>query len=67
MNEHNYIGKWELGCIVVNSVIYKILTGYSKIFTDCGGAAAWITAAFYGIVFLILLKVLRAVCGRRVG
>ncbi len=56
MNEHNYIGKWELGCIVVNSVIYKILTGYSKIFTDCGGAAAWITAAFYGIVFLILLK-----------
>ncbi len=57
MNENNYMGKWELGCIVLNSIIYKILTGYTEKIVTLGGAAAWMTAVFDGIIFLVILKI----------
>lgn len=57
MNENNYMGKWELGCIVLNSIVYKILTGYTEKIVTLGGAAAWMTAAFDGIIFLVILKI----------
>lgn len=57
MNENNYMGKWELGCIVLNSIVYKILTGYTEKIVTLGGAAAWMTAVFDGIIFLGILKI----------
>lgn len=55
MEENNYMGKWELACIVFNCLVYKIFTPYSENFESFGGSAAWLTALFSGAVFLLIL------------
>ncbi len=54
MNSYK-IGRWELGCIVFNSLIHKIFTMYPKIFFDISSSAGWLTSAFAGVVFLLIL------------
>lgn len=58
LSEKNYMSKWELGCIVFNSLTYKIFTHYSESFAHYGGSAAWLTAVFSGIVFLAALGII---------
>lgn len=55
MNERTSMGRWELSCIVFNSLVYKIFTPYSENFEQFGGSAAWLTALFSGLVFLVIL------------
>lgn len=55
MNEKNSMGRWELGCLVFNSLIYKMFGSYPESYAKCGGSAAWITALFSGLVFLAIL------------
>lgn len=55
MEEKQYMGRWELGCLVFNSLIYKIFSAYPKRFIQCSGSGAWLTAVFTGIVFLVIL------------
>ena len=52
MNDNNNIGKWELGCIIFNSLVFKLFLFYPKIYLHFGGSAAWLTAVFSGAVFL---------------
>ena len=54
MNENNSIGKWELGCIIFNSLVFKLFLFYPKIYLHFGGSAAWLTAVFSGTVFLAI-------------
>ena len=54
MNENNSIGKWELGCIIFNSLVFKLFLFYPKIYLHFGGSAAWLTAVFSGAVFLVI-------------
>lgn len=55
-----YLGKWELGCIVFNSCLYKIFTTYPRRFSEISGSASYLTALYTGILFLIgLYLVLR--------
>ena len=58
LEEKNYMSKWELECIIFNSLIYKFFTGYTEAYCRYGGAAAWLTAIFSGTVFLIVLAVI---------
>ncbi len=53
--------KWELFCLVINLVIYKTVTGYSKIFSDIAGSAAPIMALFSGGIAFIFIWVLLSV------
>ena len=57
MDETNYMSKFELGCIVFNSLSYKLFTRYTEVYSRYGGSAAWITALFSGTVFLVLLRI----------
>ncbi len=57
MNENHNMGKWELGCLVFNSLIYKIFTRYPERFSDISASAGWLTSAFAGALFLIFLAV----------
>ncbi len=54
MNDNNSIGKWELGCIIFNSLVFKLFLFYPKIYLHFGGSAAWLTAFFSGAVFLAI-------------
>lgn len=58
ISKNCYIGKWELGCLVFNSCVYKMFTSYPKRFIQISGSAGWITALFTGIVFLGVLYLL---------
>lgn len=58
MNYNKFLTKWEVKCIVINSLIYKTLSGYTQNFIKCGGSAAWINSLFVGIVFLLMLRFL---------
>lgn len=49
------IGKWELSCLVINSLIYKTFTSAIKIPVSAGGSAGWICAVLSGAVFLTIL------------
>ncbi len=55
MNKKQDMGRWELGCLVFNSLVYKILTHYTATFAKCSGSASWLTAIFSGALFLALL------------
>ena len=55
MDNKYYMGRWELFCLVFNSLIYKIFTHYPSSFIRIGGSAAWVTAAFVSVIFFILL------------
>lgn len=57
MKETHNIGKWELGCLVFNSLIYKIFTKYPYKFSEISGSAGWVTSVFAGMVFLLLLAI----------
>ncbi len=50
MQEKYYLRKWELSLIVINLSVYRIFTGYAKIFSDVSGPSAPITALFSGVV-----------------
>ncbi len=52
MKERQYLGKWELGCLVFHACFYKIFTTYPKQFGEISGTAAWITALYTGLLFL---------------
>ncbi len=52
------IGRWELGCIVFNSLVFKLFSLYPDIYVKCGGSAAWNNALYCGAVFLIALWVM---------
>lgn len=51
------IGRWELGSIVFNSLIYKIFTMYTGEFSNISASAGWLTAVFTGAVFLLFLSI----------
>ena len=55
MNENNSIGKWELGCIIFNSLTFKLFSVYPKAYSYFGGCASWLTALFSGIIFFAAL------------
>ena len=55
MQEKYYLRKWELSLIVINLSIYKIFTGYAKIFSDISGPAAPITALFSGVIVWLIV------------
>ncbi|MEG1880476.1 MAG: GerAB/ArcD/ProY family transporter, partial [Oscillospiraceae bacterium] len=51
-------GRFELSCIVVNVLIYRIFTRFPKMFSDIAGSGSALTAVYTGIVFLALLGVI---------
>ncbi len=57
MKENYNIGRWELGCLVFNSLVYKIFTKYPEKFFQTSGSAGWVTAVYAGIVFLLFLAI----------
>lgn len=52
------MGRLELGCMVFNSVVYKIFTHYPAVFAKNSGSASWVTAIFTALIFLGILWVL---------
>lgn len=58
MNTRDYIGRWELICIVFNSVLYKLFVGHPEAYVGRGGSAAWLCTLFSGLVFLAVLYLL---------
>ncbi len=58
MNTREYIGRWELICIVFNSVLYKLFVARPEAYIEYGGAAAWLCALFSGLIFLAVLYLL---------
>ena len=63
--QRKYLGKWELGCIVFNSCIYKIFTTYPQNFGKISGSAGWLTALYTGILFLVILFLVLTILLRR--
>lgn len=55
------VGRWELGCIVFNSLAFKLFSVYPKAYFDFGGCASWLTALVSGMIFLILLRLVLSV------
>lgn len=55
MQEKYYLRKWELSLIVINLSVYRIFTGYAKIFSDVSGPSAPITALFSGVVAWLVI------------
>ena len=53
-----FLGKWELGCIVFNSCIYKIFLTYPNRFEQISGSAGWLTSLFSGIIFILILSLI---------
>lgn len=49
------IGRWELGCIVFNSLVYRTFSSSAKCYIDKAGSASWLNAAFSALVFLLAL------------
>lgn len=64
MKNQHHIGRWELSCIVFNSLIYKLFTAYPEKYVKCGGSAAWVTSLFSGAVFLIILWIVLKIYDR---
>ncbi len=58
MENKYYMGRWELFCIVFNSLVYKIFTHYPSSFIRTSGSASWVTAVFVSVIFFILLLVI---------
>lgn len=58
MQEKDQMTRWELLCIVFNSLVYKLFTHSAEVYEKCGGSAGWITAIFSGGVFLLVLWLL---------
>ena len=56
--KRQYLGKWELGCMVFNSCLYKIFTTYPRSFGQISGSAGWLTALYTGLIFLAVLFLL---------
>ena len=57
MHSENGMGKLELIGIVFNSVIFRLFIGTPENCIQNGGSAAWLSAAFCGIIFLAVLFV----------
>ena len=55
MEKKYYMGRWELFCLVFNSLVYKIFTHYPASFMRISGSASWLTCIFVSVIFLILL------------
>ncbi len=49
------VGRWELGCIVFNSLVYRIFSSSAKCYIDKAGSASWLNAAFSALLFLLVL------------
>lgn len=58
MEKKYYMGRWELFCLVFNSLVYKIFTHYPSSFISIGGSASWATVVYVSIIFFILLLVI---------
>ena len=54
MADTHKIGKWELICIVFNTLIYRIFTDYPINYFKNAGSAAWLNAIVFGLIFLII-------------
>lgn len=55
MDTKESMGRLELGCMVFNSVVYKIFTHYPGVFAENSGSASWVTAIFTAVIFLGIL------------
>ncbi len=47
--------RWELGCIVFNSLVFKLFSLYPDMYVYYGGSASWNNSLYCGIIFLIVL------------
>ncbi len=55
MNDKSLMGRWELSCFVINSLIYKAFTTAIRIPISKGGSAGFICSILSGIIFLLVL------------
>ncbi len=55
LENKSYISNWELGCIIFNSLTYKLFTSCAEIYENFGGSAAWLISILSGGVFLLIL------------
>lgn len=55
LENKSYLSNWELGCIIFNSLTYKLFTACAEIYENFGGSAAWLISILAGVVFLLIL------------
>ena len=53
MKEKIRLGKWELGCIVFNCIVYKSFTRFLNMYSKECGSAACISAVLSGAIFVV--------------
>ena len=53
MQEKYYMGRFEIFFVVLNITAFKIITGYTRIFFEISGPAAFISAATVGVVVFL--------------
>lgn len=68
MQEKYYMGRFELFFVILNITAFKVITGYTRVFFEISGPAAFIAAVVVGaVVFLadlLLLWLFKKVPGR---
>lgn len=58
MPEKYELGHWEIACIVLNVLTYKVFTGFPRLFAEVSGTGGWLTAVAGGIIALLLLALI---------
>lgn len=55
MPEKYELGRWEIACIMLNALTYKVFTGFPRLFAEVSGTGGWLTAIVCGGVALLLI------------
>ncbi len=58
MPEKYELGRWEIACIMLNVLTYKVFTGFPRLFAEVSGTGGWLTAVVSGGVAVGLVALI---------
>lgn len=58
MPEKYELGRWEIACIMLNVLTYKVFTGFPRLYAEVSGTGGWLTAVACGGIAVLLLALI---------
>ena len=55
MPEKYELGRWEISCITLNVLTYKVFTDFPRLFAEISGTGGWLTALAGGAAAVLLI------------